>query len=123
MFGNFDYMNRCKNCEYCKKLNLFKRTIATVGPKGIIAGVRINEIKTNYGETSLCCTVFQEDDKNAPIYETTPEDFCERFKPKVIEDIDKSSMYDTHMIQVDLKPLTPVAMEKFNKIVEDRKKD
>ena len=119
--GNFNYpSNKCKNCQYCKKLNLFKRTIVTIGPKGIITGLKIKEIETKNEEGSLCCVVFYEEDKDAPIYETSPEDLCERFKPRIIEDFDKSSMYDSNMIQVDLKPKS---MEKFAKIIEDAKKD
>ena len=96
----------CINCIYCKNLNLFRREIVSIGPdKNIISRLGIEEHNSSYNH-SLCCTLFQEEEKDisAPIYETSPDDFCEKFKCKHIIDKDESSMYDSVMIEMELKP-------------------
>lgn len=81
-------LKACINCIYCRELNLFRRESSI------------------YYDHSLCCTLFQEEenDISAPIYETSPNDFCEKFKCKHIIDKDESSMYDSVMIEMELKP-------------------
>ena len=113
----------CINCIYCRNLNLFRREIVSIGPnKNIISRLGIEEHNSSYNH-SLCCILFQEEDISAPIYETSPDDFCEKFKYKHIIDKDESSMYDSNMIEMELKPSNS-SYDKFSKIVENRiKKD
>ena len=111
----------CINCIYCRNLNLFRREIVSIGPnKNIISRLGIEESSTSYNH-SLCCILFQEVDTSAPIYETSPDDFCEKFKCKHIIDKDESSMYDSVMIEMELKPSNH-RYEEFKKIVESRRK-
>ena len=94
----------CINCIYCRNLNLFRREIVSIGAdKNIISRLGIEEHNSSYNH-SLCCILFQEEDISAPIYETSPDDFCEKFKCKHIIDKDESSMYDSVMIEMELKP-------------------
>ena len=96
----------CINCIYCRNLNLIHRKIVSIGPnKNIISSLGIKKDNITYNH-SLCCTLFQEEEKDisAPIYETCPDDFCEKFKCKHIIDKDESSMYDSVMIEMELKP-------------------
>ena len=113
----------CINCIYCRNLNLFRREIVSIGPnKNIISHLGIEESSASYNH-SLCCILFQEEDISAPIYETSPNDFCEKFKFKHIIDKDESSMYDSNMIEMELKPSSH-SYEEFLKIAESRiKKD
>ena len=115
----------CINCIYCRNLNLFRREIVSIGPnKTIISHLGIEESSASYNH-SLCCTLFQEEEKDisAPIYETSPDDFCEKFEYKHIIDKDESSMYDSVMIEMELKPSSH-SYEEFLKIAESRiKKD
>ena len=115
----------CINCIYCRNLNLFHREIVSIGPnKNIISRLGIEECDSSFNH-SLCCTLFQEqeEDISAPIYETSPDDFCEKFKCKHIIDKDESSMYDSVMIEMELKPSNH-RYEEFLKIAESRiKKD
>ena len=113
----------CINCIYCRNLNLFRREIVSIGPnKNIISRLGIEESSTSFNH-SLCCILFQEEDISAPIYETSPNDFCEKFKFKHIIDKDESSMYDSNMIEMELKPSSH-SYEEFLKIAESRiKKD
>ena len=112
----------CINCIYCRNLNLFRREIVSIGPnKNIISRLGIEECDSSYNH-SLCCILFQEEDISAPIYETSPDDFCEKFKCKHIIDKDESSIYESVMIEMELKPSSS-SYEKFSKIAERRKKD
>ena len=115
----------CINCIYCRNLNLFRREIVSIGPnKNIISRLEVKESNITYNH-SLCCTLFQEEEKDisAPIYETSPDDFCEKFKYKHIIDKDESSMYDSVMIEMELKPSSH-SYDEFLKIAESRiKKD
>ena len=112
----------CINCIYCRNLNLFRREIVSIGPnKNIISRLGIEECDSSYNH-SLCCILFQEEDIYAPIYETSPNDFCEKFKCKHIIDKDESSMYESVMIEMELKP-SSYSYEEFLKIGERRKKD
>lgn len=118
-------LKSCINCIYCRELNLFRREIVSIGPnKNIINRLGVKESNTTYNH-SLCCILFQEqeEDISAPIYETCPDDFCEKFKCKHIIDKDESSMYDSVMIEMELKPSNN-RYEEFLKIAESRiKKD
>ena len=79
-------LKACINCIYCRELNLFRREIVSIGPnENIISRLGIKESNITYNH-SLCCTLFQEEEKDisAPIYETSPDDFCETFKCKHI---------------------------------------
>lgn len=112
----------CINCVYCRDLNLFRREIVSIGPnKNIISRLGIEEHDSSYNH-SLCCILFQEEDISAPIYETSPDDFCEKFKCKHIIDKDESSIYESDMIEMELKPSSH-SYEEFLKIVNSRKKD
>ena len=113
----------CINCIYCRNLNLFRREIVSIGPnKNIISRLGIKESNTTYNH-SLCCILFQEEDISAPVYETSPYDSCEKFKCKHIIDKDESSMYDSVMIEMELKPSSR-SYDEFLKIAESRiKKD
>ena len=113
----------CINCVYCRDLNLFRREIVSIGPdKNIISRLGIEEYDSSYNN-SLCCILFQEEDISAPIYETSPDDFCEKFKYKHIIDKDESSMYESVMIDMELKPSSR-SYDEFLKIAESRiKKD
>ena len=111
----------CINCIYCRNLNLFRREIVSIGPdKNIISSLGIEKHNSSYNH-SLCCILFQEEDISAPIYETSPDDFCEKFKYKHIIDKDESSIYESKMIEMELKPSSS-SYEKFSKIVESRRK-
>ena len=111
----------CINCIYCRNLNLFHRKIVSIGPdKNIISRLGIEESSTSFNH-SLCCILFQEEDIYAPIYETSPYDFCEKFKCKHIIDKDESSMYESNMIEMEFNPPS-YNYEKFSKIVESRRK-
>ena len=113
----------CINCIYCRNLNLFRREIVSIGhDKNIISRLGIEESSASYNH-SLCCILFQEEDISAPIYETSPYDFCEKFKCKNIIDKDESSMYESVMIEMELKPSSH-SYEEFLEIAESRiKKD
>lgn len=112
-------LKACINCIYYRELNLFRREIVSIGPdKNIISGLGIEKSSISYNH-SLCCILFQEEDISAPIYETSPNDFCEKFKFKHIIDKDKSSMYDSNMIEMELKPSSH-SYEEFLKIAESR---
>lgn len=116
-------LKACINCIYCRELNLFRREIVSIGPnENIISRLGIKESNIAYNH-SLCCTLFQEEEKDisAPIYETSPNDFCEKFKCKHIIDKDESSIYDSVMIEMELKPSNH-RYEEFLKIVESRRK-
>ena len=84
----------CINCIYCRNLNLFRREIVSIGPdKNIISRLGIEEHNSSYNH-SLCCILFQEEDISAPIYETSPNDFCEKFKFKYIIDKDEQRCFE-----------------------------
>lgn len=71
-------MEKCKDCKYFRKLRKFKSRVKELGGNGIVCGWKVEEMQS-YHKDAFCCTVFM-GEKDAPIFETTPEDHCENWK-------------------------------------------
>lgn len=76
---------KCENCKFFCKLNLFARYVGTVGGMGYVSGWRVEKMHTKFQE-SCGCNVFLKD--SGKVYETLPDDVCEFFKPKETEEQD-----------------------------------
>lgn len=70
---------KCKSCTYCKCLNIYKRSIETIGGGNIISGFKIGKSNTAT-EKALCCVVFFEE--SGEINEVDENDMCEFWKEK-----------------------------------------
>lgn len=66
---------KCKNCRFFCKLNLFARYVGTVGGMGCVSGWKVEKMHTKFQESCGC-------------NETLPHDVCELFKPKETEEHD-----------------------------------
>lgn len=75
---------KCENCRFFCKLNLFARYVGTVGGIGCVSGWRVEKMHSKFQE-SCGCNVFNVLLTDSGIVnETLPHDVCELFKPKVI---------------------------------------
>lgn len=70
---------RCENCKFFCKLNLFVRCIETVGGMGHVSGWKVGRVYSKFNR-SYGCSVFLMD--SGEIHETIPNDKCELFQPK-----------------------------------------
>ncbi len=116
----------CKNCKFCVGLNLNLRVLKEVVKENCLTGFTVDTRKDRYQE-SFCCTALHIDDAEAPIYETTLNDHCEKFERKYegafrnVYDIDNSSMYYVPpIIEFDF-PVPKFDREKYAEVLNERK--
>lgn len=70
---------RCENCKFFCKLNLFARYIETIGGMGYVSGWKVGTLYSKFNG-SHGCSVFLMD--SGKIHEVLPNDRCELFQPK-----------------------------------------
>lgn len=79
---------KCENCRFFCKLNLFARYVGTVGGIGCVSGWRVEKMYSKFQE-SCGCNVFNVLLTDSGIVnETLPHDVCELFKLKETEEHD-----------------------------------
>lgn len=73
---------KCENCRFFCKLNLFARCVEEIGSHNCISGWKVGKRYVRFQE-SCGCNVFLAD--SGTVHETLPHDVCELFKPKETE--------------------------------------